>query len=185
MKVEELYNYFKAEKENPMIQDVPKDLYKRIAQYLSRFENLEESKEIGYLLLIKERNLLIELAERLINLRLEKAKKLEETDEQLLKLTDEEKYILHPFKREVKRKNLVLEALKMGRVKQLEKASRIVSSRTLLVRFLQDIPTIVGSDLKSYGPFKKEDVSNLPYDNAITLIRKGIAEEVESLELSE
>ena len=48
-----------------------------------------------------------------------------------------------------------------------------------VVRFLQDIPEIVGTDLKIYGPYKKEDVGSLPYENADALVRQGAAKQVE------
>ncbi|KYH37922.1 MAG: hypothetical protein AYL28_004780 [Candidatus Bathyarchaeota archaeon B23] len=48
-----------------------------------------------------------------------------------------------------------------------------------IVRFLQPIPAIIGVDMKTYGPFKAEDVALLPEENAENLIRRGIAKEVE------
>ncbi len=48
-----------------------------------------------------------------------------------------------------------------------------------IVRFLQPTPAIIGVDMKTYGPFKAEDVAMLPEENAENLIRRGIAKEVE------
>jgi DNA replication factor GINS len=48
-----------------------------------------------------------------------------------------------------------------------------------VVRFLQDIPEIVGVDLKIYGPYKKEDVGSLPRENAHALIMQGAAMQIE------
>ncbi len=48
-----------------------------------------------------------------------------------------------------------------------------------VVRFLQDIPEIVGTDLKIYGPYKKEDVGSLPNQNARALVMQGAAKEIE------
>jgi len=48
-----------------------------------------------------------------------------------------------------------------------------------VVRFLQDIPEIVGVDLKIYGPYKKEDVGSLPKENAKALIMQGAAVQIE------
>jgi DNA replication initiation complex subunit (GINS family) len=48
-----------------------------------------------------------------------------------------------------------------------------------VVRFLQPLPAIMGMDMKTYGPFKPEDVASLPVENALNLIRRGIAKEVE------
>jgi DNA replication factor GINS len=48
-----------------------------------------------------------------------------------------------------------------------------------VVRFLEDIPEIVGVDLRIYGPFKKEDVASLPAPNAHALERQGAAKPIE------
>jgi len=53
-------------------------------------------------------------------------------------------------------------------------------SELVLVRFLQDVPPIVGVDLKTYGPFRKEDVANLPKENAEALIKQGLAKAIPS-----
>jgi DNA replication factor GINS len=49
-----------------------------------------------------------------------------------------------------------------------------------VVRFTQPLPAIMGVDMKTYGPFKAEDVASLPAPNADNLIRKGIAKLVET-----
>lgn len=48
-----------------------------------------------------------------------------------------------------------------------------------VVRMLEDIPEIVGVDLKIYGPFKKEDVASLPAPNAQALEKQGAAKAIE------
>ncbi|MBI4439930.1 DNA replication complex GINS family protein [Candidatus Woesearchaeota archaeon] len=51
---------------------------------------------------------------------------------------------------------------------------------TTLVRFLQAVPKFVGKELEVYGPFREDDMANLPAEIASVLIRKGSAEEVSS-----
>ena len=55
----------------------------------------------------------------------------------------------------------------------------LVSDGLIVVRFLQDIPEIVGVDMKSYGPFKKEDVASLPIPNAQALVKQGAVRGIE------
>ena len=43
------------------------------------------------------------------------------------------------------------------------------------VRVLEDLPAIVGVDLKTYGPFKKREVYTLPKENAEALVKQGVA----------
>ena len=49
----------------------------------------------------------------------------------------------------------------------------------MVLRFLKPLPAIMGIDLKAYGPFDAEDVASIPRENALNLIRRGIAKEVE------
>ncbi len=53
------------------------------------------------------------------------------------------------------------------------------TGRKILVRFLQEVPEFVGVDLNSYGPFRAEDVSAIPIENATQLIKKSYAMEIE------
>jgi len=41
------------------------------------------------------------------------------------------------------------------------------------------VPALVGADMKVHGPFKQGDVAFIPAENALALIRKGMAVEVE------
>jgi len=52
------------------------------------------------------------------------------------------------------------------------------SAKKILVRVLRDVPSFVGADLKTYGPYKTEDVVLLPAQNAEALIKRGIATEI-------
>ncbi len=53
------------------------------------------------------------------------------------------------------------------------------TSQLLLIRFLEEHPQLVGVDLKTYGPFKADDLAALPVENARIIIRKNQAEPVE------
>jgi DNA replication initiation complex subunit (GINS family) len=45
------------------------------------------------------------------------------------------------------------------------------------VRFLTPFPSIIGSDLVHYGPFKEGDEADMPLDNAQVLVEQEAAEE--------
>jgi DNA replication factor GINS len=53
-------------------------------------------------------------------------------------------------------------------------------AKGMVVRFLKEVPEIVGADMKTYGPFKAEDVATLPVENAKALIKQEVAVEVET-----
>ncbi len=47
------------------------------------------------------------------------------------------------------------------------------------IRFLKNTPPLVGIDLINYGPFEKEDIANLPQQNANILIMEKFAEKID------
>lgn len=49
-------------------------------------------------------------------------------------------------------------------------------SQPVLVRFLADHPQLVGVDLRTYGPFRADDLATLPLENARAIVRKNGAE---------
>lgn len=52
------------------------------------------------------------------------------------------------------------------------------TSEKINVRILKAMPSIVGSDMKDYGPFTKDHIIKLPTESANMLIQRGYAEEV-------
>ena len=48
-----------------------------------------------------------------------------------------------------------------------------------VLRFLKDVPAIIGADMKTYGPFKVEDVASLPVENAKIFVKHGLAEKID------
>jgi DNA replication initiation complex subunit (GINS family) len=49
--------------------------------------------------------------------------------------------------------------------------------RKAKVRFLTQFPSIIGSDMVHYGPFKEGDIADIPRDNAKVLVEEEAAEE--------
>lgn len=52
--------------------------------------------------------------------------------------------------------------------------------KTDLLRFLKEVPVIIGADMKPYGPFVPEDVASLPSENAKILMKQGLAQRIET-----
>jgi len=69
----------------------------------------------------------------------------------------------------------------MGQFRPLKEPEKVTddSAKKILVRVLRDVPSFVGADLKTYGPYKTEDVVLLPAQNAEALIKRGIATEIQ------
>lgn len=49
----------------------------------------------------------------------------------------------------------------------------------ILVKFLKKTPALVGIDLLNYGPFEKENIAYMPYENAKILIFEKFADNIE------
>lgn len=173
----ELYNAWKSEKSSPLPQPLSRDFYSRVASYLNSLEQDSTSSDLHTIqgrLLAREAEVARRLLEELRETRLRKI--LENATIGILvndeTLTDEEQPLaknlnesLATFKEKQNQKN----AMSSGREK----------TELAVVRFLQDLPEIVGVDLKIYGPYKKEDVGSLPAQNAQVLVKQGAAKVIE------
>ena len=49
----------------------------------------------------------------------------------------------------------------------------------IVLRFVKEVPALVGADMMTYGPFYPEDIATLPSENARILIKQGIAIQVD------
>jgi DNA replication initiation complex subunit (GINS family) len=58
------------------------------------------------------------------------------------------------------------------------RVNRELSSNYMTIRLVQDAAEFVGLDLRTYGPFKKEDIAYLPKEHAEILITDGKAKRV-------
>ncbi|MEK6930017.1 MAG: hypothetical protein AABZ42_05050, partial [Thermoproteota archaeon] len=93
-------------------------------------------------------------------------------------LLDEEKFILDAEEEQRERIEMILSATINGKSKFLESISQNHKTKTVVIRFLQEVDEIIGADLEKYGPFKTEDIATIPYENAQALIAKNIATKV-------
>lgn len=177
----ELYEAWKGEKENSDIRSLPKDFYINLAQYMKKIREesrMLDEKTIRARLLLQESQNVKKLARELLLLRYEKTVKRIMAGEDLPKenLTKEEEKIFGKLEPSVESFQELLKNVLAGRSLSVEGEEK---PRKTVLRFLQEIPAIIGADMKPYGPFKPEDVASLPYENAKILIKQGVAVEVE------
>ncbi len=178
----------KKETQIPKIQGMSPDIYKKIAQLIKvlsiqKYENIELDvhHELIRLLVLSTKSL-IELRTR---------KLLENSNANLpypslstddySKLTDEEKYIFEEERKVSQRKDLIIQSLIDGNVNNLDSISRIIRSKMIIIRFLESTDQFMGVDMAKYGPFIKEDVAILPFENARSLIERKVAVEINDL----
>jgi DNA replication factor GINS len=180
----------KKETQIPKIQGMSPDIYKKIAQMIKelsiqKYENLE--LDVHHELI----RLLVLSTKSLIELRTQKL--LENSNANLpypslstddySKLTDEEKYIFEEQRKVSQRKDLIIQSLIDGNVNNLDSISRIIRSKMIIIRFLESTDQFMGVDMAKYGPFIKEDVAILPFENARSLIERKVAVEINDLRL--
>jgi DNA replication factor GINS len=178
----------KKETQIPKILAISPDVYKKIAQLIKelsiqKYEDLELDvhQELIKLIVLSTKSL--------IELRIKKL--LENSNANLTypslstddysKLTDEEKYIFEEERKVSQRKDLIIQSLTDGNVNNLDSISRIIRSKMIIIRFLEATDQFMGVDMARYGPFIKEDVAILPFENARSLIEREVAIEINDL----
>jgi len=179
---DEVYDAWKREEENADLQPLPKDFYTRLAAYVKRIreesrmldENTAKAKLIKHELRNTHR-----LVESLVKLRHKKIFDATVSGQTIASET-------LPVEEEKLRQRMVpvaefcqefLKDIRMGRLTQSE--SMRETPRRVLVRFLKDTPAIIGADMKTYGPFKPEDIGTVPAENAKVLVKQGIAAKID------
>jgi DNA replication initiation complex subunit (GINS family) len=82
----------------------------------------------------------------------------------------------HKFTEDLMQGQLAYEPIKVTiKVEANTAGSAPPTHKRSTVRFLKNIPAIMGADMKSYGPFVAEDVASLPPQNAQILVKQGLA----------
>jgi len=185
--LEFILELLKKETQIPKIQAISPDIYRKIAQIIrdlsiQKYEDLE--LDVHHELI----KLLTLSTKSLFELRIRKL--LEDSNGQHLsypsllssddysKLTDEEKFIFEEERKVSQRKELIIQSLIGGNVNNLDTISRIIRSKMIIIRFLESTDQFMGVDMAKYGPFIKEDIAILPFENARSLIERKIAIEI-------
>ena len=175
----DLYKAWKTEKTSDKPQPLPDNFYQRASGYLKGLQEdsaSSDTRSIHGRLLAREKEIVQRLLEELKEIRLQKIVNAARDGVPLNmnELTEEERTLvaqfdqsLTSFKGQRKEMTAPLQSTPQGPME------------LSIVRFLKEVPEIVGVDLKLYGPYKKEDVSSLPVQNASALIKQGLAKEID------
>jgi DNA replication initiation complex subunit (GINS family) len=178
---DELYSAWQREIEDTALGRLSLDFYARIADYLRRIKEetrMLDKKTVKAGLLERELRNVKRMLQELVWARYRKLVKIFSVGQKAPSnlLTVEEAKVCEsvlPFAEAYQKfvKNLL-----QGQVSKvdIEKAHKRVA-----LRFLKDVPAIIGSDMKTYGPFMVEDVASLPVENAKILVKQNLAEVVE------
>ena len=177
-------------------QAIPTNFYQNIANVISKLKNNAIEKEedndneknikiMGEKISEQIKNNLLDLYLKSVTLlfvyRCRKIfnidKKTNETFE-YSNLTDEEKYVFYGNRDVENRINIVINTLFEGKPKTLEKIVSSINEYCTIVRFLDIMEQFVGINMNKYGPFKKEDIAILPFENARSIIENNKAIEI-------
>ncbi len=180
----ELYEAWKREKENMEIQVLPKDFYTHLAEYMEKIRKesrMLDKKTTKARLMERELENAGKMVKELVELRYSKSVKEMMTGKIVSKdaLTKEEGKLHSELVPLAESYQKLLKNMLRGKTSRVKKKEE-EKPKQMLVRFLQEVPAIIGSDMKTYGPFKAEDVATLPTENARILISQGAAVEVEA-----
>jgi DNA replication initiation complex subunit (GINS family) len=179
---DELYEVWKKEKETVMIQRLPRGFYAETAAYIKKMKEenrmLDKKTTKAKLLDNEFRNVRIMLSE-LLQCRYKKFLEKALDKETIPKegLTEEEKKLYGEVLPLPEAYKAFSKDILRG---HLSTAGKGAKQTLMVLRFVQEIPALVGADMKTYGPFAPEDIATLPPENARILIKQGMAVEVDS-----
>jgi DNA replication factor GINS len=178
----ELYKIWKRELESVELEELPADFYSEIADYLRRLREesrMLDKRTVKASLLKKEMQNVRHMVYDLIEARYRKLAKKTLKDGKFPSslLTVEEQKAYTGFSPFAEAYRSFAKSILRGRVPKVEIEQK---HKRAVLRFLKDVPAIIGADMKAYGPFKAEDVASLPIENARMLAKQGLAEKVEA-----
>lgn len=173
----DLYKAWKAEKTSEKPQPLSSDFYQRAIGYLRGLEDdsiAGDTRTIQGRLLVDEKGVAKRLLDEIKQTRLHKIVNAARDGSEISMndLTDEERRLVEHF-------NESLSNYKEHDTPKQGGSLPEDQTQLSVVRFLDNVPEIVGVDLKIYGPYKKEDVGSVPNQNAQALIKQGLAKEID------
>jgi DNA replication factor GINS len=179
---DKLYEAWKKEKESIEIQRLPRNFYVEIAAFIKKMnqENrMLDKKTTKAILLSKEFSNVRIMLSKLLQDRYRKflKKALDKRNVSKEDLTEEEKklyseVLLLPEVYKIFTKNILCG--------NLSNVGEGLKQTLRVLRFVQEIPAVVGSDMKTYGPFSAEDIATLPSENARILVEQRVAVDIDS-----
>jgi DNA replication factor GINS len=177
----ELHEIWKQELENRDLGRLTLDFYFRIADYLRRIREegrMLDKRTVKARLLEKEVQNVKRMVCELMRTRYKKLVKMVAKGEKVPtdSLTAEEMKFYTRISAIEEAHRDFSENLLRG---YLPKESVDQEHKIAVVRFLKVVPAIIGVDIKTYGPFKTEDLATLPAENAKILAKQGFVEKME------
>jgi len=177
----DLYEIWKRELESSELERLPADFYSRITDYLRKIgeeSRMLDKRTLKASFLKKEKQNVERMIRELIQMRYKKLVRIMAEGKRVpsdVLTSEEEKIYAGASSFADAFQNFAKDILR-GYLPSVISEQK---NKRAALRFLKDIPPIIGSDMKTYGPFKAEDVASLPIENAKILVKQGLAEKIE------
>jgi DNA replication initiation complex subunit (GINS family) len=186
----ELYGAWQLELETSQLGSLPSDFYSRLAEYLRKIKEerkLTDQPGLKTTLLEHEGANAARIAKELVEMRYRKILKMFAAGRSvpLEFLTAEETTLYGGVAPSADAFDKFAKGLLQGQLVRIAVEAPQVQAeppmvhKRVTVRFLKPVPSIIGSDMKSYGPFLVEDVASVPVENAKILVKQELAKTVE------
>lgn len=177
----QLYEVWKREMDEPDLAKLPPDFFVGIVEYMKKLKvecRMLDKRSIKASILKKETQNTKRMVKELVWARytkiVNKAAKGEDISREALTAEEGQIYVKIPPMAETA-SNFTSEILQ-GREPSV---TFNLKRKRITLRMLKEIPAIIGGDMKTYGPFKTEDVASLPAENARILVKQNMAEKLE------
>jgi DNA replication initiation complex subunit (GINS family) len=178
---DELRRDWEQELNTVELQKLDADFYVRVAAYLRRLREegrMLDRRTVKANLLRKEMNNARQMLRELVQTRYKKLTRKIAIGEKLPSelMTAEEEKVCTGCSPVIEAYQNFTKNLLRGQTSTMD----VVRDRKYVaLRFLKEVPEIVGTNLKIYGPFVAEEVASLPVENAKILVKQAFAEKVE------
>ena len=177
----QLYEVWKQEVEYSQFVKLPSDFYSGVIEYVKKLKQesrMLDKKTVKANLLKKEMQNTKRMVKELIRARyrkiLTKIVTGEETPREVLTVEEEQFYWkISPLVESISK--FTSETL----YGHESNTNSDLKRKRITMRMVKEIPAIIGADMKTYGPFKAEDVASIPIENARVLAKQNLAENVE------
>jgi DNA replication initiation complex subunit (GINS family) len=174
---DELVDAWKRESHSAELQPLRQGFFKELSSYIRRLREAQRNldpKSLKAVVMDEEMSRIDQLLAQLLSRRLDKLWSQPRTVQ-----TVEIESVERQAREELSRILTGYEQMKQDLMQGHEPPrSRSSNGKLTLVRFERDVPSIIGVDLKTHGPFRKEDVATLPRENAGSLVQQGAAVEI-------
>jgi len=176
----ELYEAWKRERVNSELQELPTQFYADAADYLQHLKEegrMLDKKTARARLLKTEHENVRRMLHEIAELRYSKIiRKMSHEGEAPSTMLPEEEKTYETLSSCSEKYHNFVEGVLRG---HLSESPTEQSRQTEVLRFTKEVPAVIGVDMKTYGPFRTEDVASLPKANSTILIRQGLAERIE------